>query len=308
MPKRFTKASRVEFCLPEVGEGQTFQLESMDGRNSFLIDVNRAGRTDNPVSDAVTMPKSIRDLVDDYARWLREGLLIARIGDAYEITTPFLDRHNDHIQIYIRQEDHRTVLSDDGYVIADLRQSGCSLDTEHRKRLLHSVLNGFGVARNGDELLAIAHNGDFPQRKHALIQAMLAVGDLFATASPLVKSLFLEDVAAFLDAIGARAVPDIQLVGKSGFQHKFDFALPKSRTAPERLIRAINRPTKDAAGGLIFAWTDTRLVRAENSTMYAMLNDSEGKTPGEVIDALKQYEIVPVSWSERAKHENALAV
>ena len=45
------------------------------------------------------MAQSIKQLIDEYVRWLRQGISVARIGDAYEITTPFLDRHNDHIQI-----------------------------------------------------------------------------------------------------------------------------------------------------------------------------------------------------------------
>jgi hypothetical protein len=253
------------------------------------------------------MSKSIKSLIDEYTRWLRDGISVAQVGDAYEVTTPFLDRHNDHIQIYVRQEANRTLLSDDGYVISDLRQSGCTLDSEHRKRLLASVLNGFGVHRDGDELLAVSHNGDFPQRKHALIQAMLAVGDLFATAQSHVKSLFLEDVAAYLENIGASAFPDFQLVGKSGFQHKFDFALPKSAKAPERLIRAVNRPNKDTALLVIAAWNDVRASRAADSQMYTMLNDSENKVPGEVVDALKQYDIVAVPWSQRMDHKLQLA-
>jgi len=253
------------------------------------------------------MSKSIKSLIDEYSRWLRDGISVAQVGDAYELTTPFLDRHNDHIQIYVRQEAHRTLLSDDGYVIADLRQSGCTLDTEHRKRLLASVLNGFGVQRDGDELLAVSHNGDFPQRKHALIQAMLAVGDLFATAQSHVKSLFLEDIAAYLESIGAHAFPDFQLVGKSGFQHKFDFALPKSAKASERLIRAVNHPNKDTALLVIAAWSDVRASRATDSQMYTMLNDTEANVPGDVVDALKQYEIVAVPWSQRMEYTLQLA-
>lgn len=253
------------------------------------------------------MAKSIKSLIDEYIRWLRGGISVAQVGDVYEVTTPFLDRHNDHLQIFVRQEAGRTLLSDDGYVIGDLRHSGCTLDSEHRKRLLLSVLNGFGVQRDGDDLVAVAHNGDFPQRKHALIQAMLAVGDLFATAQSHVKSLFLEDVAAFLESIGARVFPDFQLVGKSGFQHKFDFALTKSATAPERLIRAVNQPTKDTALLVIAAWTDVRESRAPDAQMYTMLNDTEGQVPGEVVDGLKQYDIVPVPWSERIQHKAALA-
>jgi hypothetical protein len=253
------------------------------------------------------MAKGIAQLIDEYVRWLRDSISVAQVGEAFEITTPFLDRHNDHIQIYVRQEGDRFVLTDDGYVLADLRQSGCTLESQRRQALLKSVLNGFGVALSGDELTAVAHNGDFPQRKHALIQAMLAVGDLFATATPHVQSLFLEDVAAFLDTIRARYVPSVQFVGKSGFQHKFDFAIPKSQSAPERLIRAVNHPSKDTAGSLIFAWTDTRAVRAEEAQMYAMLNDAETKNFGEVVDALKQYDITPVVWSDRKKYEKPLA-
>ena len=253
------------------------------------------------------MSKTVKLLIDEYTRWLRDGISIARLGDAYEITTPFLDRHNDHIQIYVRQEQDRTMISDDGYVISDLRQNGCTLDSDHRKRLLASILNGFGVHRDGDELFVISHNGDFPQRKHALIQAMLAVGDLFATALSHVKSLFLEDVAAYLQSIGANAFPDFQLAGKSGFQHKFDFALPKSIKAPERLIRAVNRPNKDTALLVIAAWNDVRGSRAPDSQMYTMLNDSEYKVPGEVVDALKQYDIEPVLWSQRMEHKLKLA-
>lgn len=253
------------------------------------------------------MSKTIQKLIEEYTHWLRDGITVAKVGDAYEVTTPFLDRHNDHIQIYVKQEPGRMVLTDDGYVISDLRMSGCSLDTEHRKRLLTSVLNGFGVHQDGDELLAIAHNGDFPQRKHALIQAMLAVGDLFATAQSHVKSLFLEDVAAFLESIGAPAFPDFQLVGKSGLQHKFDFAVPRSLRAPERLIRAVNRPNKDAALLVIAAWSDVRDSRPDDARLYTMLNDSLQCVPGEVIDALKQYDIVTVPWSRRMEFRAQLA-
>lgn len=253
------------------------------------------------------MAKAITHLIDEYVRWLRAGISITEVGDAFEITTPFLDRHNDHIQIYVRQEGDRVILSDDGYVIGDLRQTGCTLESPRRQNLLKSIVNGFGVALTGDELTVAAHNGDFPERKHALLQAMLAVGDLFATAKPHVQSLFVEDVAGFLDLIGARYVPSVQFTGKSGFQHKYDFAIPKSASAPERLVRAINNPSKQTAELAIFAWTDTRAIRADESQMYAMLNDSESKVSGDVADALKQYNIVPLFWSDRHSHRDSLA-
>lgn len=253
------------------------------------------------------MTTDIKALIDDYTRWLRAGITILPVGDAFEITTPFLDRHNDHLQIYVRQETNRTLLTDDGYIIADLRQSGCTLDTEHRKRLLASILNGFGVQRDGDALVTFSHNGDFPQRKHAMVQAMLAVGDLFATAQSHVKSLFLEDVGDHLERIGARAFPDFQLVGKTGFQHKFDFAISKSAAAPERLLRALNRPSRQEALLVIAAWNDVRASRAADAQMLTLLNDSDHSVSGEVVDALRQYQIEPILWSRRAEFTARLA-
>jgi len=41
--------------------------------------------------------------------------------------------------------------------------------------------------------------------------------------------------------------------------------------------------------------------------MYAMLNDAEKPARGEVLDALKQYDIIPVPFSDRLKYKAALA-
>ena len=40
-------------------------------------------------------------LVDNYYSWLRERTQLKDLDRAVEITTPFLDRHNDYIQIYL---------------------------------------------------------------------------------------------------------------------------------------------------------------------------------------------------------------
>ena len=77
-----------------------------------------------------------------YARvfWLKNR-------EACELTTPFLDRHNDHLQVYATRRNGSFVLSDDGYVLSDLRTSGLEIDTPKRKIILESVLNGLGVAQ-----------------------------------------------------------------------------------------------------------------------------------------------------------------
>lgn len=58
---------------------------------------------------------------------------------------------------------------------------------------------------------------------------------------------------------------------------------------------------------VIAAWNDVRVSRGADSQMSTMLNGSEHKVPGEVVDALKQYDIVAVPWSQRIDHTLQLA-
>jgi hypothetical protein len=245
----------------------------------------------------------IRVLVDRYRDWLKDRTSIKQIhGDWIEITTPFLDRHNDYIQMYARRKNGEYELTDDGNTLLDLEASGCALDTPRRKELLKITLNGFAVESHDRKLVVKANPENFSVRKHSLIQAILAVNDLFHIASPNVKSLFKEDVAAWLELQEVRYLPDIQFTGKSGYVHQFDFAIPRSKSAPERILKAINNPTKDAAQSLIFAWLDTREARPLESQAVSLLNDAAKPVPTAVLDALQQYQIVTFLWSQR---ENA---
>ena len=160
------------------------------------------------------------------------------------------------------------------------------------------TLNGFGVKLNHEALEVQATPANFPLRKHNLLQAMLAVNDLFYLAKPIVESLFYEDVVAWLDANDIRYTPNVKFTGMSGYDHHFHFAIPKSRKQPERIVQAITRPTRDNALLFINAWVDTRQVRAADSKAYAVLND-EQPISGSVIDAFRNYDIRPVPWTTR---------
>lgn len=243
----------------------------------------------------------IEKLLNEYRVWLKDKTTLREVGDSWvEITTPYLDRHNDALQIYVRQANGGYLLSDDSYTIHDLEASGCSLNTEKRKDLLRTTLNGFGVKLNDESLQIHATSETFPLRKHNLIQAMLAVNDLFYLAKPMVESLFWEDVVAWLDANEVRYTPKVKFTGISGYDHLFDFVIPKSRIQPERIVQAINRPTRDTTEVIIHRWNDTREVRPRDSKAYAVLNDTEQPIPPGVSDALTAWEIRPVPWSHRA--------
>jgi hypothetical protein len=250
----------------------------------------------------------VQKLMDDYTRWLQDKTVLRRIGGEWvQVTTPHLDRHNDQLQFYVRKENNDYVLTDDGYIINDLISSGCALDSPKQQELLKTTLAGFGVHLEGGQFVLRATPDNFSLKKHNLIQAMLAVNDLFYLASPYVASLFYEDVTQWLDSADIHYTPKVKFTGKSGYDHMFDFVIPRSRKQPERIVQAISNPKKDAAEELVFKWLDTRETRPPESRLYAFLNDGTSTVSPSVVDALKNYDLEPVLWSQREQAREALA-
>jgi len=248
-----------------------------------------------------------KDLINAYIEWLRQRITIEEINGVCEITTPFLDRHNDHLQIYVKKANGGFILTDDGHTITDLKLSGVEFTTEKRKRTLQSILNGFGIRLIEDELIVEANHDNLPQKKHNLIQAILSINDLFVMASPMVASIFREDVERYLQLNEVRYTPSVNFTGRSGFVHFFDFVIPASKVKPERILRVINRPNRQNITSLIFSWTDTKEVRPPNSTAYGVLNDTEQPVNPNLISALTEYNIKAFLWSRREDYIKELA-
>jgi hypothetical protein len=169
------------------------------------------------------------------------------------------------------------------------------------------ILNGFSVQLEGGALVTHSSLDNFPVRKHNLIQAMLAVDDLFYLASPTVATLFFEDVADWLDLYQVRYLPKVKFTGQSGLDHLFDFAIPKSPTQPERIVQAINRPNPENVENFTFAWVDTHDSRPLHSRAYTILNDSDYLISSSVLEALQNYDIRPIPWTLREEVKEELA-
>jgi uncharacterized protein DUF1829/uncharacterized protein DUF1828 len=249
----------------------------------------------------------VQRLLDKYQAWLKDRTVLRQVNDWVEITTPYLDRHNDYIQIYAQKNNGDYLLTDDGWVIEDLIQSGCTLESPKRQSLLRMTVNGFGVQLRDDKLQVVASAENFALKKHSLVQAMLAINDLFYLAAPVVTSLFYEDVVRWLESNDIRYIPKVKFTGRSGYDHLFDFVIPKSRKYPERVLKAINHPTKDSAQALAFSWIDTKDVRPPDSRAYAFLNDIEVSVSAGVVSAIRSYDVFPVLWSRREEATEQLA-
>lgn len=247
----------------------------------------------------------MKNMVDQYYAWLRDNTIVNEIEDFIEITTPFLDRHNDCIQLYVRKEGNdKFYICDDSYTIDDLQLSGVDINTPKRKELLKGILLSYGISINKDnELFVICSQKEFPLKKHFFIQAIQDINNLCYTVKNTVASIFLDDVIAYFDMHDIRTLSNIQLVGKSGLPIKIDFGISKSKNNPERYVQLANTINKQTTEHIIFGWEDLREVR-KNSQMFVLLNDERNKVKSELIQAYSSYNIKTILWSEREDSAN----
>ena len=186
-------------------------------------------------------------IIDEYISWIRDNTVVKTIeeGQSCLVSSPFLDRHNDHLNIYIVKIGNNFRITDDGYTINDLKMSGLEINTPKREKIFRTVLNGFGVKTDQNNALYVeASLNNIGQKKHHLLQAILAVNDMYTLSQEMVYSLFKEDVELYLKSNEIYFSKDIKITGKTGFDHNIDFLITASKTKPERLIKTVNNPKR----------------------------------------------------------------
>ena len=249
-------------------------------------------------------------LIDAYYKWLRDRTVINNLSNGWtEVATPFMDRHNDDIVVYVKKDDDIITISDDGYIINDLSSDGISFKSNNRRKILKDFLSDYGVTNNNGELIVTATIDTFPQKKHMLLQAMLAVSDMFMQMPSNTSPLFIQNVADFFDKNLLLNTPNVCLTGKTGFNYKVDFIIPasKKQNKPERMIKAVNVPRNDTIERTLFMWNDIKTTRHTETGLFVFLND-EKPINNNIIAALKQYQATPVIWTNRNDFIDELSV
>lgn len=247
------------------------------------------------------------DFIENYLSWIRSNSSQKRIGDYEEITTPFVDSHNDQIQFYVCRSNNGFTLTDDGYTLSDLEMCGCDIKSKKRRELIQQIAGSLGVSIKDGSIVAEATEADIACKQHMMIQAVLKISDMFLTTSSRVKSLFFEEVDSFFDANDIRKTPSIMMMGQSGLSHRFDFVIPASKKMPERIITTLNSPTKQNVLTAIFAWNDIIKTRSMHSKGYIVLNDGKKAPNNEILTAIKNYELIPLPWKDRKDFVQELA-
>ena len=81
------------------------------------------------------MIDQIRQLTEKYHNWMSESTTLRTIENGVEITTPFLDRHNDMMQVYAELSGDEIILTDDGYTIEDLEFCGLTVESKRCRKV-----------------------------------------------------------------------------------------------------------------------------------------------------------------------------
>ena len=248
---------------------------------------------------------NIQNMIKEYTNWLNSGFTAVKVGEFYELTTPYLDRYNDHLQIYVQQNSNGSYfLTDDGYIIDNLESSGVSFArSPKRKEMLERITRNFGVTINGTSLEIHASKNDYPQKKHMLIQAMLSVDDMFIAEPHAVKNFFREDVGHFLDTHEIFYSRDFSLMGKTGSLYVYDYHLQRTRTQPERFCKAINHINENTRNLTLWNWHDTKEKRGDKGELILFLNDANTISRDD-LDAFRTYNVNYILWSQRQSKSN----
>lgn len=242
-------------------------------------------------------------MINDYFNWLKSETTFGKINEYYEITLPYLNHDNDYVQIYIKQgTDGLIHMTDDSYTLSLLEAQGINLSIK-RKEILNKTLSRYGVNLSEKEITCIATPHNFSEKKHMFLQALLTIDDMHMLSKGKVQSIFIDDVQKYLDSNDIYYSENIQFPGKSGYPWNYDFLIQRSKNSPERICKAINTANKQNINNTLFAWTDTKQVRRDDSKLVLFLND-EKNIPESVISACQNYESRIILWSKRQEPES----
>lgn len=248
-------------------------------------------------------------LIDGYVKWLKSNITSYTLKNgAVSIETPFLDRNNDHLQVFLQKIDDRFKITDDCYTISDLESSGMIFNTDSKKMIRAQVLRSFGVQCSDDgELFVYANAHDFPQKKHALIQAMLSIDNMYILTRSRVATMFREEVKEFLNLNSISFIEDISILGKSGLPHAIDFIVPPSKLSPERLIKVQPKIDSNTAPSILFAWTEIQEVRSNKANLYVIADTERNAVSSKYMEALENRDVKVIRWNQRESFVSDLA-
>jgi hypothetical protein len=246
----------------------------------------------------------INNSITEYYNWLRDKTQVLKDEQTgwYSVTTPFIGSFNDNIEIYVKTDNGKIFLSDDGKTLSDLELAGSAvLRSPKRKEWIDMILLNYGVTMDNNEIQTEGTEKDFNQKKHNLICAISEISDMAMMAKHTVSSVFREDVKGFFDEQQIIYTPQFIAKGSTGIEFTFDFQIAGRQK--ELVIKSFNTINKLNVPSFLFGWEDIKSAREKISGKelkgLAIINDADKELKQEYIGALESKGADVVLWSKR---------
>lgn len=245
-------------------------------------------------------------VVSKCLEWLGEGFSAQYLGGDCVVTTPFLDRRNDHIQIRVRKRDGRYVISDGGTTMPDMVDGGFSLGKTVNKELVAYITSGYGVQLDdkANSLGVEADDTNVGQRMNFLLQAIMAMNsNVPVPALPKIspRAQFENMVSDHLQSLDIFIKGKAGVPGISGYLHEMETVSSTSDSSSTRYFKAFHSPDKRSVKEFLFQLEDVHQYNGGNGIRksIAVLNDEKKPDCGSEINALEKYDVAHALWMKR---------
>lgn len=251
----------------------------------------------------------IEPLLDQYHAFVKSKTLVQeKTGTEWiSIATPYLDMHNDAVEVYAKKNNGTIELNDDGQTLRNLNLYGVDLGRAGKRQdILESILLTYGIKLTGEELAVEANENNFAQKKLNLLSAISEINDLYVLSKPTVASVFKDDVKEYLDAHEIIYTPHFISKGSIGLEFTFDFQIAYRKK--EIVIKTFNSLNKNNLVNFLFSWDDIKQTRTKLTNKevvgLAVVNNEIKEPKPELIDALKSKGSEIIFWKDREEKQS----
>lgn len=261
---------------------------------------------------------NVEQVTKEYFDWFKKNHKLSEYKNIIEVSTPSVDSFGDNINLILKPEGDKIRVSDDSYVVWNLEAHGLNVTNKRsrRYRLLNSILEFESVTldKNTNEIFKITSMKNIGQGIHDVVQSISKITDLMYLNKSNVRSVFTEDVFNYLKDNRDKYdyFPNLQILGQSKLSFNFD-ALFTTKNRVKKLSKFYNSFSKNTVENVLVSWLDTIKDREERFDgslgMAIVVNDQDGQTfSKEYIDALAEYDIDIIPFSDKQKFQDSLGV
>jgi hypothetical protein len=144
----------------------------------------------------------INKIVANYKDWIQNMTRITKYDDEYYgVSFPFVDRINDCIAIFFKEEvDGSLSITDDGYTLDNLFSSGVTFEFGSKNRQeLDELIRRFGLRLVDEDIVTTCTQSDFPWVLTKFIQALILIDNIADHQHKSAKDFLVEDTKPIMD-------------------------------------------------------------------------------------------------------------